>query len=207
MEEKRCVLCNKPYNYKNMMFGRGCLDNMYEMLEFSKPHRGVWNKEMYLCTRVAWRNHKFCLSRKKKYALTQKYIALNYLNKMNYATLDDIKEKISKDINNISLFSRTIVDSISFSLNEIYQLFNVSQKFEKIIKDFQSINWEEVDKKTAKKLIKSIEFIFDTTKKSYPISYAIFYSMQCTFWQTVVIGGLLADMKLSSKLLYNSLSP
>lgn len=81
MEEKRCVLCNKPYNYKNMMFGRGCLDNMYEMLEFSKPHRGVWNKEMYLCTRVAWRNHKFCLSRKKKYALTQKYIALNYLNK------------------------------------------------------------------------------------------------------------------------------
>ena len=27
--EKRCVLCNKPYNYKYTMFGRGCLDNLY----------------------------------------------------------------------------------------------------------------------------------------------------------------------------------
>lgn len=27
--EKRCVLCNKPYNYKYAMIGRGCLDNLY----------------------------------------------------------------------------------------------------------------------------------------------------------------------------------
>ena len=29
MEEKRCLLCNKPYDYKYKMFGRGCLDNIY----------------------------------------------------------------------------------------------------------------------------------------------------------------------------------
>lgn len=30
--EKRCVLCNKPYDYKYAMFGRGCLHNLYGLL-------------------------------------------------------------------------------------------------------------------------------------------------------------------------------
>ena len=48
---------------------------------------------------------------------------------------------------------------MSFTLNDIYKLYNYYQKFEKIIKDFQNIDWEKVDKETAKKLIKSISFI------------------------------------------------
>lgn len=206
MNEKRCILCNKPYDYKYAKFGRGCLDNIYGLLEFSKPPRIVWNKELYLCTKIAWKNHKFFLSKKKKYALAQKYIALNYLNKMDYAFLDDIKKKIKNDINNISVFSKNIVDTISFTLNDIYKLFNYAQKFDELIKEFQNINWEEVDEKVAENFIKSISFIFDVTKKSNPISYAVFYSMQYTFWQVVVVGGILADMKLSARLLTNSLS-
>ena len=66
INEKRCLLCNKPYNYKYKMFGRGCLDNLYELLEFSKPPRFIWNKETYLCTRIAWRNHKFFLRKNFK---------------------------------------------------------------------------------------------------------------------------------------------
>ena len=206
MNEKRCILCNKPYNYKYDLFGRGCLDNVYGLLEFSKPPRIVWNKELYLCTRIAWKNHKLFLSRKKKYALAQKYIALNYLNRMNYNSLDGIKEKIKNDINSISVFSKNIVEAFSFTLNDIYKLFNYTQKFNGIIKEFQNINWEEVDEKVAENFIKSISFIFDITKKSDPISYAVFYSMQYTFWQVVVVGGILADMKLSARLLANSLS-
>ena len=83
MEEKRCLLCNKPYDYKYKMFGRGCLDNIYGELGIRKPPRFVWNKEAYLCTKVAWKNHKYFLSKTKKYDLTQKYIALNYLKNMN----------------------------------------------------------------------------------------------------------------------------
>lgn len=204
--EKRCVLCDKPYDYKYAMFGRVCLNNLYGLLEFSKPPRIVWNKELYLCTKIAWRNHKFFLSKKKKYALAQKYIALNYLNKMDYAFLNDIKKKIKNDINNISVFSKNIVDTISFTLNDIYKLFNYAQKFDELIKEFQNINWEEVDEKVAENFIKSMSFIFDVTKKSNPISYAVFYSMQYTFWQVVVVGGILADMKFSARLLANSLS-
>lgn len=95
---------------------------------------------------------------------------------------------------------------MSFTLNDIYKLYNYYQKFEKIIKDFQNIDWEKIDKETAKKLIKSISFIFDITKKSNPISYAVFYSMQYIFWQVVVVGGILSKMKLSAKLLSNALS-
>lgn len=205
MNEKRCILCNKTYNYKYDLFGRGCLDNLYELLQFSKSPRIIWNKELYLCTRIAWKNNKFFLNRKKKYALAQKYIALNYLNKMNYDFLEDIKANISKDIKNISAFSKNIVDTISFTLNDIYKLFNYSQKFEELLKEIKETNWEKVDEEIAEKYIKSMSFIFDVTKKSNPISYAVFYSMQYVFWQVVVVGGILTNKKLSAKLLLNSL--
>lgn len=97
----------------------------------------MWNKETYLCTRIAWKNHKFFLSRNKKYELAQKYIALNYLNKMNCKFLDDIKGKILKDIKNISAFSKNREETIKFSLNDIYKLFNYSLKFNDIINDFK----------------------------------------------------------------------
>ena len=207
MSEKRCKLCNKPYEHHYSLFGRGCLENIYELLNFSKPPRIVWNKEWFLCTKIAWKNHKFFLNKKKKYALAQKYIGLNYLNKMNLNFLDDVKEKILKDIKSISIFSKNIVETISFTLNDIYILFNYSQRFDEIIKEFQNIEVEELDEKIAKYFIERLSFIFDKTKISNPISYAVFYSMQYIFWQIVVAGGLLADMKLSAKLLNNSLAP
>ncbi len=188
------------------MFGRGCLENLYELLKISKPPKIIKNKEMYLCNRIAWKNSKFLIGKRKKYALAKKYIALKYLDRMNYNFLDDIKEKILKDINSISVFSKNIVESISFTLNDIYKLFNYSQKFDELIKEFQNINWEEVDEKVADNFIKSMSFIFDVTKKSDPISYTVFYSMQYTFWQIVVVGGILTNMKLSARLLTNSLS-
>ena len=133
MNEKRCKLCNRPYEHHYALFGRGCLENIYEILGISKSPRFIWNKELYLCTRIAWKNHKFFLSRNKKYALAQKYIALSYLNKMNCDFLDDVKEKIAKDIKSISVFSKKIVETISFALNDIYKLFNDSQRFDENI--------------------------------------------------------------------------
>ena len=140
------------------------------------------------------------------YDLAQKYIAFNYLEKMKLEALNDEKTRLTNNINNITTFSKSRIELMSFTLNDIYKLYNYYQKFEKIIKDFQNIDWEKIDKETAKKLIKSISFIFDITKKSNPISYAVFYSMQYIFWQVVVVGGILSKMKLSAKLLSNALS-
>ena len=205
MSEKRCIICNKPYDYHYMMFGRGCLDNLYELLGFSKPFR-ILNKENYLCTRIAWRNHKYFLNKNKKRELAKKYIALSYLNSMNYDLLDDIKEKIKNDINCISILSKEIKNTIFFTLNDIYKLYNYSQKFDNLIKELQSVDWEKIDKEIAENFIKSMSFIFDVNKKVNPISYAVFYSMQYIFWQVVVIGGILTKKTLSAKLLSNSLT-
>mgnify|MGYP007069975838 CR=1 FL=1 len=92
------------------------------------------------------------------------------------------------------------------SLNEVYKLWGYTQKFNELIKESKNIKWEEVDKKVAENFIKSMSFIFDETKKTNPISYAVFYSMQYTFWQVVVVGGILTNKKLSARLLTNSLS-
>ena len=205
MSEKRCIICNKPYDHHYSMFGRGCLDNLYELLGISKPFRIV-NKENFLLTRIAWKNRKFFLNKNKKYELAKKYIALSYLNKMNYNFLSDIKEKIKKDISSISAFSKSITNTISFTLNEVYKLYNYSQKFDELINELKNVNWEEVDEKVAENFIKSMSFIFDVNKKENPISYAVFYSMQYIFWQFVVIGGILTDKPLSAKLLSNSLA-
>lgn len=206
MEEKRCLLCNKPYDYKYKMFGRGCLDNIYGELGIRKPPRFVWNKELYLCTKVAWKNHKYFLSKTKKYDLTQKYISLNYLKNMNFDTLKDIEEKMLKDIKNITPFSKNTVELMKFSLIDIYKLYNYYQRFETTIKNFQNINWKEIDEEVANGYIKSLSFIFDLTKKNNQIAYIVFYSMQYMFWQIVVIGGLFTNKPLSAKLLTNSLS-
>lgn len=48
MNEKRCVLCDRVYEYdKYKLFGRGCLSNLYELLSISNPPRGTKDKEMY----------------------------------------------------------------------------------------------------------------------------------------------------------------
>lgn len=47
MEEKRCILCNRTYEYeKYQLFGRGCLSNLYNLLNISNPPRGTKNKEI-----------------------------------------------------------------------------------------------------------------------------------------------------------------
>lgn len=205
--EKRCVLCNKPYDYKYQMFGRGCVDNLYTLLEIKKTPRIISDKELYLCTRIAWRNHKFFLNKNKKYALAQDYIALNYLNKMDLEFLEDTKEKISSDIRKISAFSKNNVRNVPFELNDVYQVFNYYQKFEEIINKTKNVNWKDIDEQTVNSFIESLKFIFDVNKKANPISYVIFYAMQYAFWQIVVAGGILTSKKLSAKLLLNSLSP
>lgn len=125
---------------------------------------------------------------------------------MNYDLLDDIKEKIKNDINCISILSKEIKNTIFFTLNDIYKLYNYSQKFDNLIKELQSVDWEKIDKEIAENFIKSMSFIFDVNKKVNPISYAVFYSMQYIFWQVVVIGGILTEKTLSAKLLSNSLT-
>ena len=96
-KEKRCIICNRPYNYHYDLFGRNCLMNLYTQLNISK-FRFISNKEKHLCNVIAHRNFKFFLGKNKKYALTENYIALDYLKKMNLRAVEDIKVKLAENI-------------------------------------------------------------------------------------------------------------
>lgn len=37
-EEKRCIICNRPYNHHYDLFGRSCLANLYTLLLLYQVH-------------------------------------------------------------------------------------------------------------------------------------------------------------------------
>lgn len=83
MKKGICKLCNRRYNYKYTLFGRGCLDTEYEFLKIQKPDK-VEDKELYLCNRIAGRLNKIGLNKKKKYLLAEKYLTVQYLDRIKY---------------------------------------------------------------------------------------------------------------------------
>lgn len=119
--------------------------------------------------------------------------------------LDGVKDRISEDMNRISVFYKNTIGLFSFKLNDVYELYNDVQKFETVIDLLKNEIWEKIDEKVAEQFIESLSFIFDITKISNPIFYAGFYTMQYIFWEIVVAGGLLANLKLSAFLLQKSL--
>ncbi len=137
------------------MFGRGCLDNIYGELEYVS-HLDLYGIRNYIYVLKLLENHKYFLSKTKKYDLIQKYIALDYLEKMNLEALNDVQTSLTKGIKNITTFSKSRSELMSFTLNDIYKIYNYYQKFEKIIKDFQNINWNDIDEKVAKWLYKKV---------------------------------------------------
>ena len=58
-----------------------------------------------------------------------------------------------------------------------------------------------------KNFLNRFKFIFDLKKKVSPVFYALFYHMQHIFFETVVVGGILSDKRISAKLLHHYLVP
>ena len=216
VNDKRCIVCNKPFEDKNNLFGSECLKNMYDLLGVSIPSGFFRNREKYLCTKVAHINNKFFLGKKNKYIVTEKYIELKYLDKIGYSSFDDIKNKIVKDISMINLFSNHVYGLGSYDLHDVYLAYNMWNKFNKLIdetlKEIEVINNKENNNekevnKAMESLLNKFKFIFDTAKISNPIFYSLLYEMQYIFWKVVIVGGVLFAKEISAKLLLHSLVP
>lgn len=220
IEEKRCELCNKPYHYKYKLFGRGCINNIYNQLDIKRPKYYIGNKENYLLTKIAHLNHKYFLSKSKKQALAEMYIALNYLNKMNLNSLSKIKNDLIENMKSISIFHKKFSKFLpGITLNDFYNVYNdyieFNQKLEEIKKDKEAEeknkqnNFNKVNKENNidydKAILKSFSLIFDIHKIGNPLFHAAYYDMQYIFWKTVVVGGLIKDLKLSAYFLNISL--
>ena len=112
------------------MFGGGCLDNLYELLDIPVPKR-ISNKEKYLLDAIAHKNSKYFLSREKKIAIAKNYIAWSYLNKINLNFTKDEKSKLEDNIKNISPFkSLQGLYMPEYLLNDFYKVYNYYMRFE-----------------------------------------------------------------------------
>ncbi len=201
-EEKRCIICNRPYNYHYDLFGRSCLANLYTQLNISNP-RLISNKEKHLCNVIARRSFKLFLSKEKKNALTENYIALDYLKRIDLKFTEDIKNSIKENIRKISFFKKYVKSMLpTYSLNDFYKIYNDYMEFKKLLNE----NINTGNKKSDEIALKGFSVIFDIDKITMPLYYSAFYEMQRVFWETVVIGGLLANMQLSAYLMRISLT-
>ena len=143
MRNSTCKLCNRKFNYKYTLFGRGCLNSAYNILEIQMPEK-VEDKELYLCNQVARKLHKVGLSKRKKF-----------------------DKKIIE--------SKRLIDKVNF---------------EQLTEDL---------------ILNGMQFAFNLLKKKNPIMYKVYYYMQYEFWNDIMLGGLLVNFKLSSKLMEHSL--
>ena len=175
---------------------------LYTQLNISNS-RIILNKEKHLCNVIAHRNFKFFLGKNKKYALTENYIALDYLKRMDLKSVEDMKFKLTENIKNISIFKRYTKSMLPmYSLNDFYKIYNDYIDFKNLLNE----NIKSKDKDFDETILKGFSIIFDANKISMPLYYSIFYEMQYMFWEIVVIGGLLANMKLSAYLMQISLT-
>lgn len=216
-EEKKCIICNKTFDYKNDMFGRGCLNNLYNQLDIPIP-KYTFNKEKRLINSVSHKNYKYFLSKSKKEALLKNYIALSYLNLTKLNFTEKIKRELKENIKEISVF-KPLVKSMepTYLLNSFYKVYNYYVKFDKEINEAKlkiekikaqgDINKNEaIDETIDDTILKGFSFIFNSDKEIVPLFHKAFYDMQYIFWETVVVGGYLFDKPLSGYLLRLSLN-
>lgn len=204
--EKKCIICNKSYEYGYDLFGRGCLNNLYDEFGISDP-KYTSNKEKYLIDAIARMNSKYFLSREKKIALAKNYIALSYLNKIDLNFTKDEKNKLKENINNISPFKTLQGSSLpEYALNDFYKVYNDYIKFDEAVNQVESNENKEKNTSTDDNNLKTFSLIFNINKIKSPLFYMAYYDMQYIFWETVVVGGYLFDKPLSWYLLRLSLN-
>ena len=178
-EDRKCILCNRPYDYKYIMFGRTCLENLYKQLKVGKIG-SFFNKENHLLNSISHRNLKFFLSKSKKQAVLENYIELDYIKRMNLKSMDSIREQIERNINRISAFSELKEDMFpNYSVNSFYKVYQDYQKFKNETEKISHI--KNNDDKYNEAILNGLSFVFDTGKLAYPIQYFAFYGMQYEF--------------------------
>ena len=135
--------------------------------------------------------------------MTENYIALDYLKRIDLKFTEDIKNVLKENIKRISIFRKYVKSMLpTYSLNDFYKIYNDYTEFKKLLSE----NINDGNKDWDETILKGFSVIFDVDKISSPLYYSAFYEMQRMFWETVVIGGLLADMKLSAYLMRISLT-
>jgi len=198
---RECLLCEKDMKKSKNLFGSGCINHIYTYLDLEKQIR---NKENYLCKQIMKETKVKNINNNQKQILIERYLTLNFLEKIKYGDFEKIKKEIDKDIKNIKrIESKKQMCSINdIRLKEAYDLYKKQIKFENKIKELK--NYKSIS--DIEKLLASFSFIFNLYRYKNQYLKNAFKAMQFMFWQTVIeVGRTGFDYKISAMLLQHSL--
>ena len=192
-KQKKCKLCNKKYNANNRMYGNGCLNNLYRLTGIEK-FKGIDDDELYLYNAVLIKLGKTNCGEKVGY-FCESYFSMKLFDNLKFIKSDIINNEIKWCIEN----NRKPI----MKLNTAYRVTNILKRNKKKLTIFSD---DAKDKLIDKATLKFFNYYFKKLKSVDKDDYEVYYYIQFLFWKLVVIGGLLVQFKLSSKLLSHSVT-
>ena len=200
-----CLLCRRDMKVSNDVFGNGCVRNIYSFLDLKMP-RKVNLREDNLYKNIMKMNNINSINKNQKIWLTDRYLTLQYLNRIPYGNYDRLKSQINNDIQTIEHIKKDEEpkSAKNMSLKQAYDLYKKVTKFQDGIDKISKGNFTDED--SIKTIISSISFIFNMSKNKKQYEKDTFKGMQFAFWQTVIeVGGKYAEFPISAEFLQHSL--
>ena len=200
-----CLLCSRDMKTSKNVFGNGCVKHIYSFLEMNMPKK-VKFRETTLFNNIMKKNNIHSINSHQKMWLTDRYLTMQYLNKIPYEDYNRLTNQINNEIQNISQFKNDEKpQSIkNISLKQAYDLYKKSTKFSEGLDKIKKGDFTDVE--SIKVIISSFSFIFNMRKNSNQYEKSLYKAMQYAFWQTVIeIGGKYAEFDISADFLQHSL--
>lgn len=206
---QECLLCKRNYKLsKEEIFGKNCLKKLYKLANISIP-KNAKNKEKYLINKIAKENKKSELKDYQKQLLAERYLTLQYLERITYGDFKKIKKEIREEIDFIDKCEteKDLKTIKKITLNDAYKLYNKSEKFKLNLKKLNKLNSNRtINQAEAMKFaISGFNFIFKHNIKINPYENTMLKAMQLVLLETVVVGGIGFKYNLAAMLLQHSL--
>lgn len=95
-----CRLCSRDMKTSKDTFGNSCVRNIYSFLEMNMP-RKMNLREITLYDNIMERNKISNINPYQKVWLTDRYLTLQYLNKVQYGNYNRLINQINFELKNI----------------------------------------------------------------------------------------------------------
>lgn len=135
-----CLLCKRDMKTSKNIFGNGCINNIFNVLEIKRPKR-VKSKEEFLLTSIMEKNNILKLNKNRQMWLADRYLTREYLEKLHYVDVDEVKSEITRDIGQISKIKSVeeLKSARKITLKESYDLYRDQEKFDSNIKKLKNM--------------------------------------------------------------------
>lgn len=196
----KCRLCGRELKNKNQHYGSGCILKCYSILNMSADN--VKNKEKFMNRQIYLMNKKFAINAKGRVELTDRFLTLKLLEKVDINYYDKYRKQVQTNISNINIYSK--YSSNSIKLKDAFVLYKYYNKFVDVIKNsYKEIIFSDI---TQNIVWDALNFGLSKYYNSKKYLEGITQQLQYVFWKGGV--GLLKARKynISAKLLNHAIS-